>query len=198
MPILRCATDATHTTFKGLQHVRCEFHADVAADGVGERRTFSVELEDLSSPLHHEIRCATCGSVVWPGWRGISFIPSAGQVLECDFSVGFQVPEIVSIRPVIVVSERDKNAQTVLVVPLSHQQPRDPNAISVPFAAADYSFLDGDSWAKCALVYAVRRGRLDRRRDPKTGIRMDSRQSTISDDDLRRVREGIKQAIGLA
>lgn len=104
---------------------------------------------------------------------------------------------MVKIRPVIVISERLKNARTVLVVPLSRQEPTDPHAIFVPFAAAQYAFLDGDSWAKCDLVYAVGHARLDRRRDRQTGRRLDSRVTAISDADLRRVREGVRQAIGL-
>jgi len=53
----------------------------------------------------------------------LNFYPRAGQVLMCDFS-GFQVPEMVKPRPVVVVSPRlPRRSEIVAVVPISLTEP---------------------------------------------------------------------------
>lgn len=54
----------------------------------------------------------------------LTFVPNKGTLLMCNFTTGFQPPEMVKIRPVIVISPRRRdNAQTCIVVPLSTQKP---------------------------------------------------------------------------
>jgi len=53
----------------------------------------------------------------------LNFYPRAGQVLMCDFS-GFQVPEMIKPRPVVVVSPRlPRRSEIVAVVPISLTEP---------------------------------------------------------------------------
>jgi uncharacterized protein YifN (PemK superfamily) len=127
----------------------------------------------------------------------IPFVPGAGTMLQCDFFTGFQKPEMVKLRPVVVVSQRARNGRTCIVVALSTQPSREADAIAIPLATAKYNFLAEASWAKCEMVYAVRLGRLMRLRDPQTGQGLDSRLTTIDAADLLLVREGVKRGIGL-
>lgn len=55
----------------------------------------------------------------------ITFHPSPGQILLCDFSQGFRVPEMVkSKRPVIVLTPAFKHrSDLVTIVPLSTVRP---------------------------------------------------------------------------
>lgn len=52
----------------------------------------------------------------------LKYQPKEKSVVMCDFS-GFLAPEMVKVRPVIVVAKHKKNAQLVTVVPLSSTQP---------------------------------------------------------------------------
>lgn len=45
------------------------------------------------------------------------------MVLICDFTTGFQAPEMVKKRPVVVVSPRRRIGQVCTVVPLSSVAP---------------------------------------------------------------------------
>ena len=45
------------------------------------------------------------------------------MLLYCDFSTGFQPPEMVKRRPVVLISPRRKNAALCTVVPLSTKEP---------------------------------------------------------------------------
>ncbi len=55
----------------------------------------------------------------------ITFVPDPGDVLMCDFTTGFQPPEMVKVRKVVVLSPRSRTAMpdTLLVVPLSKTAP---------------------------------------------------------------------------
>lgn len=93
----------------------------------------------------------------------IQFYPRAGQILLCDFS-GFEPPEMVKKRPVVIISPRlPDRAEIVTVVPISTTPPRRP----VPYAVAlsrNYHPASDDavpSWAKCDMVMNIGRHRLD-------------------------------------
>ncbi len=85
----------------------------------------------------------------------------------CDFS-GYVVPEMVKVRPVVVLARNRKNRQLVTVVPLS---------TTAPTALEDYHHelaanpLPGKAavkcWAKCDMVATVSLSRLDRVKGPK-------------------------------
>jgi mRNA interferase MazF len=53
----------------------------------------------------------------------LTFHPDAGTIVICDYSTGFQPPEMVKVRPVVVVSPRRRGSQLVTVVPISRGKP---------------------------------------------------------------------------
>lgn len=90
----------------------------------------------------------------------LKYQPKEATVLMCDFS-GFQVPEMVKVRPVVVLRKHDHNQQLVTIVPLSTTEPERlaKHHVVLP------SYLPGSAlacWAKCDMVYTVSISRLDR------------------------------------
>lgn len=86
--------------------------------------------------------------------------PKEGSVLICDFR-GYEVPEIIKIRPVIVIRRHRTNKLLVTVVPLSTTAPQTVLAHHLQLE----SHLQGANpvcWAKCDIVATVSLGRLDR------------------------------------
>ena len=86
--------------------------------------------------------------------------PKEGSVLICDFR-GYEVPEIIKIRPVIVIRRHRTNKLLVTVVPLSTTPPQTVLAHHLQLE----SHLQGANpvcWAKCDIVATVSLGRLDR------------------------------------
>lgn len=54
----------------------------------------------------------------------INFHPNPGLILKCDF-FGFEVPEMVKTRPVIVISPRARHGANICtIVPLSTTEPK--------------------------------------------------------------------------
>jgi len=93
----------------------------------------------------------------------ILFHPKAGMVLICDFR-GFQEPEMVKRRPVVIVSPNHlARPGLVTVVPLSTTT---PNPIFPYHHRVKGSPVPGSSaadvWAKCNMVVSVSCERLDR------------------------------------
>lgn len=185
---LRCPVDPRHATFTGSQRACFDSSVDLDAGGAVLRRVIGELAYELSEPRDHVIRCATCGRDVWRPWSSISFVPSGGEMLLCDFSTGFRPPEIVKVRPVVVVSKRGHNRQTCIVVPASTVSPRSHQAFAVPLNAAKYPFLDRSTWAKCTMPMTVSVHRLFSFRDSSTGRNIDSRRATIASDDLEQIR----------
>lgn len=93
----------------------------------------------------------------------ISFRPSRGDILICDFSVGFQPPEMVKVRPVVVVSPRRRAGPGLCtVVPLSSTEPDPLEPYHHRLSPAAYPPARGPMWAKCDMVITVSCNRLDR------------------------------------
>ena len=93
----------------------------------------------------------------------IQFYPRAGQVLVCDFS-GFQPPEMVKKRPVVVISPRLPNrSQIATVVPISTTPPLRPVPYAVRLSRNYRPDADPDlaCWAKCDMVMNIGLHRLD-------------------------------------
>lgn len=112
----------------------------------------------------------------------------------CDFN-GFVVPEMIKVRPVVVLAANKRNKELVTVVPLSttapakleehhHELSRNP--------LPDKQHLS--CWAKCDMVVTVSLHRLDRY---KLGTR-DFRTFTISDEDFLEVQRGVVSALSLS
>src|SRR5687767_9605450 len=123
------------------------------------------------------------------------FYPRAGQVYVCDFT-GFQEPEIVKPRPVIVVSPRlPFRADIVAIVPISLTEPRH----KLPFCyrlSKNYHPDEPDDlpcWAKADMVMNVGLARL-------TAFKIGRRRyayPTLTQEDLAAVRHAVLCGLGL-
>lgn len=90
----------------------------------------------------------------------LQYQPKEGTVLMCDFR-GYEVPEMIKVRPVVILRQHKHNRQLVTVVPLSTTAPEklEDHHIELP------AQLPGESavcWAKCDMIYTVSLARLDR------------------------------------
>ena len=113
----------------------------------------------------------------------------------CDFS-GFREPEMVKIRPVMVISPRlPHRSNIVTVVPISLTAPNH----TLPFVyklSKNYHPKEDDGldcWAKCDMVMNISRDRLD-------GFKVGRRIWTIpqaSAADLNGVRCGVLHGLGM-
>lgn len=123
----------------------------------------------------------------------ITFFPKAGTVLVCDFR-GNEPPEIVSIRPVVVISPNHlRRPGLCTVVPLSTTAP-DP--IRPYHCRIDVDPLGGRTtviWAKCDLVTTVSLRRLDRVRVGPGRYRTGS----IPPETLRHIRIAAARSFGV-
>jgi len=97
----------------------------------------------------------------------ITFHPSPGQILFCDFSQGFREPEMVkNKRPVVVLTgSMVGRSNLVTVVPLSTVVPEQtqPYHYQIPKHSMPMigRFQTNDSWVKGDMIYTVAFHRLD-------------------------------------
>ncbi len=112
----------------------------------------------------------------------ITFHPRPGQILLCDFSHGFQEPEMVkSNRPVVILtSPIVGRANLVTILALSTRTPTKvmPYHYQVPDNSMPQlgRFQGRDTWVKGDMIYTVGFHRLDLiklgKRNPKAGKRI--------------------------
>jgi len=124
----------------------------------------------------------------------LTFHPHAGTLVMCDFR-GSIPPEIIKIRPVIIVTPRLPNRGSLcMIIPTSTTPPDHPQPYHVRLSR-NYHPNEADDvpvWAKCDLITNVSCERLDRF---KIGFRKYVAPS-ISADDLDSVRKGVLAAFG--
>jgi uncharacterized protein YifN (PemK superfamily) len=102
-----------------------------------------------------------------------------GEIYQCDFS-DLLPPEMVKIRPVIVVSRSRLTSagSTILVVPISSTPPHveAPHHVELAANVSPWKATTVTSWAKCDMLYAVARSRLSFiiRRGKQFKIRLDA------------------------
>lgn len=127
---------------------------------------------------------------------GLAFQPRAGQVVICDFR-GFELPEMVKVRPVVVIAHNRQTRELVTVVPLSTTEP-------VPLLSCHHRFEDspatgrpGPCWAKCDMVATVSLARLDRIMWRDGEGRRHYTVPRLSADDLDAVRRAVVSGLGL-
>jgi mRNA interferase MazF len=127
----------------------------------------------------------------------LTFHPSPGAIVICDFSTGFRPPEMVKVRPVVVISPRRRSAQLVTIVPLSSTPPlpAEPWHYRLPLGA--YPPARGAIWAKCDMVQTVGLARLDRVKAKIQGQRV-YQAFQLGDAELAAILAGVKAALGLA
>ena len=125
----------------------------------------------------------------------INFFPRAGAILVCDFS-GFREPEIVKVRPVIVISPKlPYRSEIVTVVPISLTPPKHELPFNVRLSLNYHPEEEDDlpCWAKCDLVANVAKTRLN-------GFKVGRRKyelPTATDEDLQAVRAGVLHGLGM-
>ena len=127
----------------------------------------------------------------------ISFHPDPGTILICDFSTGFQPPEMVKIRPVVVISPRRRVGSALTVVPLSSVPPVPLEPWHYLLPPGSYPPARSDMWAKCDMVTTVSPARLDRVKTKINGDRV-YQVFRLPDPGLDAIRAAVKAALGLA
>lgn len=121
--------------------------------------------------------------------------PKEGSVLICDFR-GYESPEMIKVRPVVVIRKHRTNSLLVTVVPLS---------TTAPDRLLDHhlelrSHLQGASptcWAKCDMIATVSLSRLDR---IKSRDRQGKRVYVISQletDEFFAIKVAVRSALGV-
>ena len=130
----------------------------------------------------------------------LKFHPAAGTVLFCDFR-GFEAPEMVKKRPVVVVSPKKlRRGELVTVVPLSTQAPGpergfhhrlDPTSLRPPLDRKP-------TWAKCDMLYTVGFARLDLPRGAREAGRRRYETYQVTEADLKSIYGAILAGLGQA
>lgn len=121
--------------------------------------------------------------------------PKEGSVLICDFR-GYEVPEIIKIRPVIVIRRHRTNRLLVTVVPLSTTLPQTVLAHHLQLE----SHLQGANpvgWAKCDIVATVSLGRLDRIKSKDRHGKRTYKIDELSSEQFLAVKAAVRGALGL-
>ena len=132
----------------------------------------------------------------------LRFHPGPGAILLCDYATGFKVPEMVKIRPVIVISPRFRGrAGLSTVVPLSTTPPRPvmPYHCEVePTPRGPAPYDAPTSWVKADMLATVGHARLKpmhRRVGPGTARK--TVYPAITAEELAKVRECVCHALGI-
>lgn len=130
----------------------------------------------------------------------IKFHPKKGTVLCCDFSRGFQPPEMVKVRPVVVITPQLPGRPGLCtVVPLSTVEPApmqayhhkmDPDSLTPKLQKAD-------CWAKCDMLYTVGLERLDRIRDKQADGKRIYATGKATESDIQAIEAAILNGLGL-
>jgi mRNA interferase MazF len=125
----------------------------------------------------------------------LSYHPRAGQLLVCDFE-GFKVPEMVKVRPVLIISPRlPQRNDIVTVVPISLSAPKHDLPFNVRLTK-NYHPLEADDlpcWAKCDMVMNLGTWRL-------YGFKVGRRKwenPSVTAQDLQAVRHGVLWGLGM-
>lgn len=125
----------------------------------------------------------------------LRYQPREGSILICDFR-GYEVPEMVKIRPVVVIRRHRTNSLLVTVVPLSTTAPDRLLAHHCELA----SHLQGASstcWAKCDMIATVSLSRLDRIKSKDRQGRRVYRISQLATEEFSAIKAAVRQALGL-
>lgn len=89
------------------------------------------------------------------------FQPSPASIVMCDFA-GYVAPEMVKVRPVVVLAKNKCNKDLVTVVPLSTTEPQIIQAHHHELSQNPLPDKSSKCWAKCDMVATVALHRLDR------------------------------------
>ncbi len=92
------------------------------------------------------------------------FHPNNGAIVVCDFSTGFAAPEMIKVRPVVIVSPRfRRRSDLCTVVPLSTTAPDPVEPYHHRLSVGAYPPAgETPVWVKCDMLATVALTRLDR------------------------------------
>lgn len=131
----------------------------------------------------------------------LPYFPKPGEVLVCNFDSGFRPPEMVKVRPVIVVSRKDSHSRRLCtVVPISTTPPQNPMPWHIPLPHVRVPSFPHttEQWAKCDMLSTVS---FDRLCKPYRSTMRSGRQFIgvfLHDEDLVAVRAAITSYLTLA
>ena len=126
----------------------------------------------------------------------LTFHPGPGAIVICDFSTGFGAPEMVKVRPVVVISPRRRTGQLATVVPLSSKEPERREPWHYPLRDGTYPPARSRMWVKADLVASVALDRLDRIM-VRVGGQRTYQVFQLDADELRNVHLAVKAALSL-
>lgn len=117
----------------------------------------------------------------------------------CNFKTGFKPPEMIKVRPVVIVSR--KHDQVCTVVPLStvESYEHSPCYVEISPESLPRPLSSRRCWAKCDMLSTVAHWRLDRIQEgkhPRTGQRLYT-SPLITPEDLAKIRAGIRYVLEL-
>lgn len=126
---------------------------------------------------------------------GIKYHPRVGEALYCEYA-GIE-PEMVKRRLVVVVSPKAVERHgLVTVVPLSTTAPDPVKPWHVRLSRDPLPGSNSEVWAKCDMINVVcferLWGRYSRWQGKREYVKMQ-----VSIDDLRAIRQGMAQSLGL-
>ncbi|GFD70848.1 type II toxin-antitoxin system PemK/MazF family toxin [Alteromonas marina] len=130
----------------------------------------------------------------------VKFHPKKGTLLCCDFSVGFKAPEMVKIRPVVVVSPKlPGRPELCTVVPISSVEPTPLQQYhhKMNIDSLTPRLQQTDCWAKCDMIYTVALERLDRLREKEKSGKRVYLSKQITKEDLQAIEIAILNGLGL-
>lgn len=133
-------------------------------------------------------------------WRRslpLTFHPGPGTIVICDFSSGFRAPEMVKVRPVVVISPRRRRGQLVTVVPLSSVAPEPIEPWHYRLPPGLYPPARGPIWAKCDMIATVAVDRLDRVKVKDLTGRRVYQVFHLDEVELAAILGGVRAALGL-
>jgi mRNA interferase MazF len=132
----------------------------------------------------------------------LKFHPQQAMLLICDFNSGFQTPEMIKTRPVVIISPRPRQKkQLCTVVPLSTTEPNpiEPYHYLLSPESLPGKYAKQDTWAKCDMLATISLARLDRLYLGKdsNGKRLYVSEKIIKKDFIA-IQQGVILALGLS
>jgi uncharacterized protein YifN (PemK superfamily) len=123
----------------------------------------------------------------------LHFQPKPRSVVMCDF-VGFIAPEMVKVRPVVILARHKHNRNLVTVVPLSTTEPTKIEDHHHELSTNPLPDKPHTScWAKCDMVATVSLVRLDRYHIGRNQYVVPE----VNDIDFVAIKEGVASALQL-
>ncbi len=126
----------------------------------------------------------------------LTFHPDRGTILICDFATGFRPPEMVKVRPVVIISPRRRSSQLATIVPLSSTEPKPVAPWHWPVPVGLYPPARGPMWGKADVVTTVALERLDRVKVRDADGRRSYATFHLTPGQLAELRAAVRAALG--